>query len=478
MRVSRMPLEPGFRLWPYPRQYGYCRSFSTESEARTRAIGSRDAFIPLIAATSFFLHTLEQLEKSWPHIIASDHLTALPPSNPSMRREVDTAFSTLNWEKRLREETRISTEWISYFLVILGQPVVGGFIDVQTFPGWLTYIPVYSLARMPLALCWGPVDKWLVSFPSPIRAPYDWVMPQDVRNLSARQAPYIISPGDSDDKAHSFHPVHSRLRLPPLNIGLRQGPHETLTAFLERRERYSLKLIAAETADECQSRLDREANARKGSPPGWTGARVFYWELINGERVRIPQGRNDFQSLWERYSSDQRRYDSVTDEWDICTDLDPDEVTGDNDFGSYNSEHSLPLIHEEDFQADHSQEGFSSVNYLDRLHHREKAEHGTLSFKEEIHDLVRHRFGYIAPSVRDITGRPVASSKASTEILSYVGWARLPGSSPSHDATAGPHLEIFLRDLLKAEELKCTPSSYDLVSGTDGRYRPNIRFNV
>ncbi|KAJ3736854.1 hypothetical protein DFJ43DRAFT_975938, partial [Lentinula guzmanii] len=113
---------------------------------------------------------------------------------------------------------------------------------------------------------------------------------------------------------------------------------EDLFTFIKRRGERRLRVITSETTLEHQSRLQREENARRDRPPGRKGARVYYWDLVEGIRVRTAVGRSNYEDIWERYGSHQRRYDSVADEWDICTDLDPhdgpdyDDLDSDDDY--------------------------------------------------------------------------------------------------------------------------------------------------
>jgi hypothetical protein len=69
--------------------------------------------------------------------------------------------------------------------------------------------------------------------------------------------------------------------------------------------------------------MARIAHASKFLVPGKSGARVFYWEDVNGFRVRRAAGRRNYDSIWEGYGDKQRRYDSFRNEWDLCEDFDP-----------------------------------------------------------------------------------------------------------------------------------------------------------
>ncbi|KAJ7048460.1 hypothetical protein C8F01DRAFT_1004683 [Mycena amicta] len=109
-----------------------------------------------------------------------------------------------------------------------------------------------------------------------------------------------------------------------------QRPGESMNQFFERRARDAAAKIEKESPSKRQSRLQREQNAQ-AQPKCRPKTRVFWWEDVEGVRIRTPIGADD--SIWSAYSVQQRRYNGVYNEWDICSDFgdDNDDEDSDND---------------------------------------------------------------------------------------------------------------------------------------------------
>ncbi|KAJ3803534.1 hypothetical protein F5876DRAFT_18159, partial [Lentinula aff. lateritia] len=228
---------------------------------------------------------------------------------------------------------------------------------------------------------------------------------------------------------------------------------ENLFAFIQRREDYRLKVIASETSTERQSRLQREANADKDQPPGRKGARVYYWDLVEGTRVRTAVGRSNYEDIWERYGLRQRRYDSVADEWEVCTDFDPNDAP--DDYGYYSDDDD-------------------SDSYLTRLQSPNKLPHSSIEFHEAIEDVAYHRFGFLKQPIvqnRDF----VLKSQAWKKVLGLFGCGRRHASVEIED-----HLKLqlcdFITRILDAVDLRHAPGAYDLSARS--LMRPLVPFEV
>ena len=59
--------------------------------------------------------------------------------------------------------------------------------------------------------------------------------------------------------------------------------------------------------------------------PGHRGAVVFRWVDHNGFRMRSQCHRQQVTMIWEMYGENMRRYDSIHDEWDVCTEFFPED---------------------------------------------------------------------------------------------------------------------------------------------------------
>ncbi|KAJ7082216.1 hypothetical protein B0H15DRAFT_785811, partial [Mycena belliarum] len=120
--------------------------------------------------------------------------------------------------------------------------------------------------------------------------------------------------------------------------GQRYG--EDVHAFFARRKERNEQLAKMETSKMKQERLQREANAAQGAPPGKKGARVFIWEEEdNGFFIRRAMNRAMAANSWHEFTSNQRLYDGYHNQWDLCSALAPNEEpegSDDEDGGTEN----------------------------------------------------------------------------------------------------------------------------------------------
>ncbi|KAJ4469377.1 hypothetical protein C8J55DRAFT_492089 [Lentinula edodes] len=447
---------------------------------------SRQAFIPLIACISFFLRILYHLENQWVELITSDHQSVLPSPNPfwsKRQREYEELRrgpvpSKWEWQDRLQRETSISSEWLAYFHQIMDIPMVGSFVDVRG-SDCLPWIPVFLEARMPLMLYWGTLKDW--SVPDVLNG---GIIPIPagivISTLASEQTPYVPPSKYIEENVHQVGVSESRrrLRLPRLDGGSLPRPNEDLLTFIERREAHRLKAIASESSLARQSRLQREENARKDRPPGKKGARVYYWDLVEGIRVRTAVGRSNYEDIWERYGSRQRRYDSVADEWEVCTDLDPDDVPDyhDLDFEDDDDDYFISVQAHMNEQTGHHMGVVSSEAYLTRLHSsKDDSSVASIEFPDSIEDVARHRLGFLSQRVPD-NRNIVLKSQAWKNVLGLLGSGRHP-PNPEPDDYVKLQLSTFTAGLLNAVDLRHAPQAYDLAV-KDSTLRPVITFEI
>ncbi|KAE9386955.1 hypothetical protein BT96DRAFT_1005592 [Gymnopus androsaceus JB14] len=187
MKVNQLPTPRGFHLWSYPAYFGYLRKWTTEFSARHAAFRSHQAFLPLIASISFFLHMLYSVGNKWEKLILDKQVHATLPDyspfwsdrqNELLRLRQDPAPSRWDWETQLQKESSLSWEWLSFFKDhVLTLPMVGLFLDATTDSGCLGLLPVFLEAPMPVVIYWGHSKDWSTS--------------KDIVNvLVSRQAPY------------------------------------------------------------------------------------------------------------------------------------------------------------------------------------------------------------------------------------------------------------------------------------------------
>ncbi|KAJ3897282.1 hypothetical protein F5879DRAFT_814063 [Lentinula edodes] len=313
-------------------------------------------------------------------------------------------------------------------------------------------------------LYWGQTGDWsipkffnfVIPFPNPVTFPIPDTTTID--NLSATQTPYPppISEG------HFFNgpdvSTHKpKLRYPRLTGGSFPRHNEDIFSFIQRREAHRLKAIASEAASEKQSRLQREENAKRDRPPGRKGARVYYWDLVEGIRVRTAVGRSNYEDIWERYGPSQRRYDSVADEWEVCTDLDPDG--GDSD----------------SVEAGHDFGPASSYAYVARLQPTKHSPALPLTFSEAIEDVAHHRFGFLNRPIQD-NREVVVLSRLWKKVLGLLGCGRPPVPDGPDDHVKLQIINLVMQ-LLEAVDLRHAPQEYDLAI-RNGSLKPQIPFEV
>ncbi|KAJ7776935.1 hypothetical protein DFH07DRAFT_701176, partial [Mycena maculata] len=102
----------------------------------------------------------------------------------------------------------------------------------------------------------------------------------------------------------------------PLPAHSKQKENETIQAFFIRRRAANTKRMEKETLTDRQRRTQRTDHAKKGDVP--KKACIFYWEEQDGYYIRQPGGRANYAELWREYPGSQRRYDSMSNEWDLC----------------------------------------------------------------------------------------------------------------------------------------------------------------
>lgn len=273
-----------FRL---PSSWGFTVSHESLEAARIRALNSRNAFVPLMALLIYFIA-----------------LTSKPSTNPY-------EFETY-WIQHLVEFRGVDAEWVN----CLGQsvycahsvPRIGVYIDWETF-NFPHLIPLYFKYHIPV---WIRVSKAIHKKAS---------LP---RSLCLRSAdlPSRITPGPS---------IQLPVR-PPNTPPSRQRPDERIRDFINRMIRENGRRTAQETEEDKVKRLDRERNASRYSCPGARGAYVFHWLVYQGHSIRTYVPRHEVPDLWASHASTQKWYDSVHDEWDVSSELDPGADVDDDDY--------------------------------------------------------------------------------------------------------------------------------------------------
>ncbi|KAI0070981.1 hypothetical protein K474DRAFT_1712860 [Panus rudis PR-1116 ss-1] len=120
------------------------------------------------------------------------------------------------------------------------------------------------------------------------------------------------------DISHALH-VGSAV-LPPVRVGSQQVVGETWQQFFLQVEKENNQKLVKQTEEQCRI---CEHWVELSSMGPTSKSKVFWWEPINRfciRRLVHPEQLNDYL---RKYSGSQRRFDPVHDEWDLCTEFDP-----------------------------------------------------------------------------------------------------------------------------------------------------------
>jgi hypothetical protein len=105
----------------------------------------------------------------------------------------------------------------------------------------------------------------------------------------------------------------------------RQREGENWKDFFERERADNERWLERVSEEQKRKRSMREDIAAKGIAT--KKATVFHWEDVGGFRIQKRLSRKNTEGLWGGYRRDQKRYNSVRDKWDICSDWGEDVET-------------------------------------------------------------------------------------------------------------------------------------------------------
>lgn len=321
-----------FSLWRTPTSFGYKLACNTAEVAADMAIRSRDAFKPLLAFISMALLALQE-------------------------------SGLCSWHTDVCREAEIHPQFIADIEALCLQsmsPRIGAIVDVThcNLPSW-----VFNRLKnfdMPFILFWGDhtyrtvPTQWLTEAP-PATIIAKFRLPSSFNIVHQSPTPTVkpTSATGSHDTTTSQYGVTAiqphTSNFPPVekNSGQHQG--EPMCRFFARREEANRKALQTESNASRTTRLQREENAKKFKCPGIKAARVYTWEKSEeGYRIRTAAGRQNYASEWSCYGRNQKRYDSFRDEWDLCSEFDPnhvlEDVYDDDDEDEYWPYHTRPML--------------------------------------------------------------------------------------------------------------------------------------
>jgi hypothetical protein len=449
LKKSNAMTPQALRYWAWPHRYGYCLSYRSRSDAVVIATRSRDSFIPLMASLTFFIIQLDYFEVTY-------------------------GAGFVDWRRDVIEAAKVHPQWFSdlesSIVGDLSAPRVGGIVNASGCE-YLRLLPSLRKLNMPLLLHWGSIKQTPESIPS-------WFEPFVPTTLIIGQLRALER--SVTGRAYSPEPNAPTPVFPPVERFSKQRQNETMKEFLARRALERQAIINTESPELTTARLQREAVATQDRPPGKQGARVYYWEDVNGFRIRTAAGRRHYESYWDEEGEYERRFDSVFNEWDVCSEF-PDSDTGNDDGHTHHTDandsdrhvHDMYPLLPEEASFFEPNEQFSSSTDLEGMHAIEAPSEAPVDtdipeLRHSADGVAFERFGFSGRKTERTT--PKATWKSITAALG-VTWDDNSHPSPKvRDA-----MEIFFGYHKEAKTYTDIPGDlYDLMDHDADVHSPQI----
>ena len=431
---SSAVLPKYFRLWSFPKQYGYQLHYRSQRHARVIASRSRDSFIPLMAALSFMLVLM-----GWQEQLKGDGF---------------------DWHAIVFSNTSIHPQWLADLeMSVVGNyntPRVGGIINfAKSEILWM--LPTIRKLNMPLYLHWGHIQDRPLRVPDFLQNEGFVPSPREIEVLclfaqSNRVRPALESSETVSATNHVTSPAATAQTFPPVERYSGQRPGEDWKAFFRRREARDALTADKETPQARERRKQKETNAAIGRVPGRKGARVYIWEDEDGFLVRRAAGRSNYETVWQQFGPKQRRYDSFRDEWDLCEEFDPtdepvddDDDDGDDGDDDLDSVYDTPLLPDDNPHdlPDHNEGCYSSGADLQRIH-PQHSDDQDVTFTQTVDDLVYYRFGFVNP-VGPVEEPPKKLKPDMVSKLLGIGWSSGGGAGPGNELSSKGEMDSLCK---------------------------------
>jgi hypothetical protein len=314
---------------PLPETFGFTKFHQTAEDARKCLGYTIDSFVVLIAFVSYAI------------AVSTPSGNYSNPDAPWMQYMLEMNKGHPSWYDGIRN---------SFITKFLEKSRVGMIVNVSNCP------PPHLLKCM--IACRIPV--W-----------FHWGLPPLPLSDHAIAAKYRPLLGNSSGPSEPSLPNAQSSREPfKVERNSRQKPGETWREYLARRRVQTDQIKARESASERSRRLDRERAQAKRQQPGQKGPTVWHWEDKGGYRVRTLMTRAEAGFLWSHYSNAQCKYDSFSNEYDICTEFGSDDEGGSRyDSGAEDDENieGTPPYPMPPFQATGEPKGLALPSAIDQL---------------------------------------------------------------------------------------------------------------
>jgi hypothetical protein len=281
--------------YSFPRRLGYRNAHPTEETARASIMRSRDSFLLLIAMGSFAISR---------HSTEGERNSQKPKWMQSLQDVVHPQYL---------DEIRLSA--VGDFTI----PRVGTFMKAEECDSQQVRIMIRH--NVPVWIYWGSTFP----LPDPI---------QDSLVIDWRPSPYQVETTKlrlDTPESQLLLADRQYLPFPPLPRYSRQRSGETWREYFKRIENQNEKFrLENETPEARERRCQREAASASHQVPGKRGAQVFHWEAVDGRhRIRTQVPRTSVEDMFTLYGNGQRRFNSFFNEWDVCSEFDPTEISDD-----------------------------------------------------------------------------------------------------------------------------------------------------
>lgn len=280
-----------------PSRWGYRKEHESMKAARIRVMNSRNAFVPLMALCVYAF---------------ASNKTCAP-------------FDTEALVHVLIHEARVNSEWANALaqsqLLSTTQFRVGVYVDQDVL--------LHNLLRPMIAF---NVPIW-IRVTSTIPNPHDHslirISEEDLLRTARRdkQAELSIATPAQTESTATLNLAGARTKVRNSEVATRQHYGETIDQFFEREAKYREYILNTETGHERDVRQSKERGAQAYICPGHHGAHIFEWIEESGNLKRCHVPRKDASTIWQKYAIEQKRYNSVRNEWDLCKEFAPDATT-------------------------------------------------------------------------------------------------------------------------------------------------------
>ena len=340
------PLE--FSLVSPPSEYGYKREHRSKFGAERAAQYSRDAFLPLMAWVSYVMsnHNYMTIPPGWAEkILMWEFVLKDSGIHPDALNELKES-ELVDFSVDYRRAGFILDHKDHQYHNLVRQLIR------DNVPVWIYWGGVNIATR---ATGYGPLGSFL-----PKQEEISTTIRARREAEAAARAPiqatgHIIGepPRNAEQttkETTSSVPSTSRPLPAPMPYS-GQKPGETWTDYFVRMKEKREQRLATESDAARQKRISREAAQVNHPCPGRGSSApvVWHWKEDDdtGFRVRTRVDRAMVPDIWEQYTNSQRRFDSTLNEWDVCTELDPeaepDIYWDDNDFDGMHVDSIRPI---------------------------------------------------------------------------------------------------------------------------------------